>query len=193
MKGLLQKAQQGDEDAHGQVALYVFNKYKDRVKRFFSEDPALSKEDIEVTFFEGIFRHVPLADGRGDDFYHIGQRGVWAVQSEIRAVAAQMGHRVWLRTPDGESEDPADQLDPASDFQDVVIAREDDRAVARIITGASLKVRSRQLVDAILDDPALDPREPGFNKAVAEKLGVSQQRASQIMGELRAELGDVRP
>src|SRR5688572_14766028 len=97
IKSRLAAAQAGDEQATRDVAVYVFNRFKPRLRQFYDPlDPAVSMEDLEMTFFEGILRAIPRADGRGDDLYHIGQRGVWAVQTQLRHVRRIMEKRVTL-------------------------------------------------------------------------------------------------
>lgn len=191
MRGLLRQAQAGDEDAHREVALYVFNRFKDRLRRLYSLDPSVSQEDLEMTFFEAIMRHVPLADGRGDDFYHLGQRGFWAAQSEIRAVKAMVSRRVFLReTPDDMTfEEQIGEDRTAVPACDIVHEQLGAAQTVRVISTAPLRGRAREAIDRILTDQTLNPAEPGFNKALARRMGVSPQRASQILAQVRAEVG----
>lgn len=189
MRRLLALAKAGDEDAHRQVALYVFNKYKYRLDRAFSTDPAVSREDLETTFYEGIHRHVPLADGRGCDFYHLGQRGVWAVKSEVRAIEATMRQRslVHHTNDEGETLDQVEQIpDPgAHEFCDVVVERMMAEDRVHVLANTSLKSREREAMEVILSGRAGDPNEIGFNKRLAAAMGVSPQRASQLTEALR--------
>lgn len=189
MTRLLARAQAGDEDAHRQVAVYCFERYRSRLRRFQALDPAIAPEDMEMTFFEAIMKAVPHADGRGDDFYHIGQRGVWAVQSEMRAVRTMMANRAFLtgrpRMDGDEVRDPLDIADPlVLDTLEVVMDYDEATTCMRIVCDAPLKPRARQALGLIIEDPELNPVEPGFNKTLAEKMGVSQQRASQVVQEL---------
>jgi hypothetical protein len=187
-------AQRGDREAQARVALFCYNKYLPRLRRLMSknDDVAMGLEDGEIAFFEGCMRAVVIADGRGDDLYHIGQRGIWAVQSELRAVRkiskTQAGKWAHFRG-DGEGDEAADPVARIPDEGALeAYDRVDDMLAARqrieVLTTAPLKGRLRQAVDFIMSDEA-DPRETGFNARLAVHMGVSPQRASQVMSELR--------
>lgn len=188
MLDLLVAAQNGDHDAQGQVAIYCFKKYQYRLNQVYSKDPAISKDDIESTFFEAIYKAVPGADGRGDDFYHIGQRGVWAVLSEIRAIRGLMKRRTLL--PQDEEANPILQLrDLEAEFEvDRVVNVLDAVDRVHILARADLRSRERQALEALVGGMAGDPDEPGFNQRLAGAIGVSPQRASQLMASLREKL-----
>lgn len=197
MKKRLTQAQAGDEDAISEVAIYVFNKYRGRIVQLARQalDPAIALEDMEMTFFEAIMGFVPKADGRGDDFYHIGQRGVWAVQSELRTAQRQTRQRAWARTVmeetgrEPEYERVQDRCEP--DFREIVHGRVDGEELVRVIANAPMSARAAEAVDIILRE-GLDPTEQGFNKDLAGRLGVSPQRTSQIMAGLREGLEAAR-
>lgn len=197
MLGLIKKAQAGDEDAHREVAIYCFDRYSYRLNNLHSSDPAISMEDLRVTFFEGIWDGVMKADHRGNPLYHIGQRGMWRVKSEIRAIQqvmkkrsmALIGHENWEEGMWGDSTRPViEPVDPAPDFREIVVSRVHADATVRILAHADLKPRTREAFDVILSGAAGDPEEPGFNRRLAGQLGVSPQRASQLVQDLRSEL-----
>lgn len=189
MLALVSRAQQGDADAHRTVALHAFNKYKHRVEWLYSRDPAIGIDDLLMTFFEGIMKAVEKLDDRGDPIYHLGQRGVWAVTSELRAIKASMKHRALkpLVYADGEEADPmADYVDPVEvPGSDMVIERMSAEGRVRIIANASLRPRERQALEVIATG-AVDPASIGFNKDLADQMGVSPQRTSQVMADLEA-------
>lgn len=192
MRDALARAKKGDHQARTEVANYCWERYKHRIQRFYSADPAVSMDDLMVTFWEGIYGHVPLADGRGCDFYHIGQRGVWAVQSEVRQIKSQMRQRQaidWKKMVGGMEDSPLNGIenvqDPTAEFADVLVSRlyADERV--KVLTNASLKPRSREALDLMLSGELGDPTEDGFNQRLAQALGVSPQRASQLVKSIR--------
>jgi hypothetical protein len=188
---ILPRAKDGHYEERTTVTNFCWRRYHYRVERFFSSDPAISVDDLLQTFWEGIWHAVPKVDGRGDPLYHLGQRGVWAVQSEVRQIQAQMKRRAraligadnWNERMWGDG--TKEIADPDSDFEGVLIESLDAHERIRILTHASLKPRSRQALDMILSGQVGDPTEPGFNKRLAEAMGVSEQRASQFMGNIR--------
>lgn len=189
----LRLAQAGDDEAKRQVALHVYDRYSYRIQRLYTLDPAISHEDMLATFFEGILRAIPELDARGNPLYFAGQRGVWAVQSEVRAVAATMERRS-LRGFDDHQEDGlslseriADRCEP--ELSDMVISTMEADDAVRIVTGVALSARARQAARLVLDG-AVDPDEPGFNRSLARTMGVSPQRASQVVAELRKAASD---
>lgn len=187
MLGLVARAQGGDEDAHREVAVFCFNKYRHRLKKLYDPiDPAIGMEDLEMTFFEGIMQAVLIADHRGDPLYHIGQRGFWNVQSEIRAVKRVMARRQHLVREHETDLDPLDQVpDDTGDFREIVHDQLEACGMVTIIANADLKDRTRQAAGLIMSGRCGDPRENGFNQRLARQLEVSPQRASQIMADLR--------
>lgn len=189
MKRRLKQAQAGDEEATSDVALYVFNKYRSRIVQLARQslDPAITLEDMEASFFIAILEAVQIADGRGCDFYHIGQRGVWAVQTELRVLQRQMScrtlHPDWADVP--EYERVVDRC--AEDFCEVVERRVDGELMVEIIANTTLSGPCRQAIDVIVRE-GLDPNELGFNKTLAGHMGVSPQRTSQILKDVREAL-----
>lgn len=187
---LLQRARKGDAGAEKAVAVHCYDHFLPRLRRLASKnaDVAMSLEDMEQAFFEGCWRAVLVADDRGDPLYHIGQRGIWAVQSLMRSVRrvtrAQAG--VWAGMNDERRDPVANAPDPRAPD---AFSRVEDALVARqrvhVLVTAPLKPRLRQAVDAILSGAAGDPDEIGFNARLAVAMGVSPQRTSQVMAELR--------
>lgn len=190
---LIRRAQKGDADARRAVALYVFERYKGRVKRLYNQDPAVSLEDMEHTFFEGIWEYTPKADRRGDPLYHIGQRGYWRVQSEVRSAHALMKQRTkalvgahgWDERMWGEGDGIDQHPDPAEDFSEVLFRNDEARQRLQLIFDAPISLRAREAVERALAGQAGDPSEPGFNQRLAQAMGLSPQRISQLFNELR--------
>jgi hypothetical protein len=191
-KSQLILAQDGDHEAQSRVALYVYEKYLPRARRLAARaiDPVMSVEDIEESFFEAVMRAVMIADGRGCDFYHIGQRGIWAVQSEMRSMrrTSRLDARVWARIQSDDGRDPAYDAPDPDDAFDRLEEVMDARQRVEVLTTAPLRGRLREAVEVIASGLAGDPREKGFNAKLAMQMKVSPQRASQIMGELREQL-----
>lgn len=199
MLALLPLAQAGDESAIGRIAVYCLDKYRYRIAKLYSLDPAISREDLEMTFFEAIIRAIPKLDHRGNPFYAAGQFGVWAVGSELRTIKAMLTRRGAQPQPvDGETdwlERLADRLEP--DFREIVVSRHESTRLVRIIAKADLKPHVRKALQIIYEGKAGDPDELGFNKRLAAEMEVSPQRASQIMAEAEAtvwveEAGELR-
>jgi len=187
---LIQRAQEGDEDAHRQVAIFVFEKYRGRLRPLYSQDPAVSLEDMEMTFFEGIWAHVLKADHRGDPLYHIGQRGYWRVQSEVRAAKSLMSKRQPPVVFDGFDEDDHPRwietiADPSEDAREVLFRHDEATHRVRAIFDAPISIRAREAVERALSGEAGDPTEPGFNQRLARAMNLSPQRVSQLFNELR--------
>ncbi len=188
MIGQLWHAQTGDKQAQGEVAMYCFTQYKDKLKKFFSHDPAISMEDLESTFFMGIFDGVLKADGRGNPLYFVGQCGIWRIGSEMRAMRRRIDNMSYFtRVADGtdEQDNAVDPMDPSTDFREIVASRLDDERIVRVIANANLRDRQREAMEVILSGAAGDPTELGFNKRLAEQMGVCPQRASQLTADLR--------
>lgn len=188
----LQRAKRGDQEAHKQVALAVYERYSSRMARFLSKDPALDKDDLMQTFFEGIWRAVVIADGRGDDFYHIGQRGYWAVQSEIRTIKQMLTHRAKYLPQhlkdlgyDDESVTAGNMdgfEDPELEFATLVHDRMDCEGRVRVIVNSNLGPQVERMVEVAM---GIDPATTDYNGEIARQLGVSPQRVSQLMGKVR--------
>lgn len=192
-KALLPAAQAGDLRVQGEIAYYCYAKFLPRLRRLAAKNPdgAVSVEDLENVYFEGCMDGVLKADGRGDDLYHIGQRGIWAAMSYLRTVRriTRVQARVWAGiNEDGDSRDPiTDAPDPTAVE---AFGRAEDAIVAvqrvQVIANAPLKARAREAVAVIASGAAGDPRDLGFNARLAVQLGVSPQRASQVMSEIRS-------
>lgn len=137
-------------------------------------------------------RAVPIVDQRGNPLYHIGQRGMWAVQSELRQIRRQLKGRAFIRhetTVDGDqltdwTERVTDRT--AGDFREVVHDTTDAQEQVHIVANTSLAPRTRQALSLIMSGAAGDPTESGFNLRLAQVMGVSPQRASQVMADLEA-------
>lgn len=187
MLARLERAKQGDEAAHAEVALYTFNKYRHRIGKLYSLDPAICKEDLEMTFFEAIMKMIPRLDHRGNPFYRAGQQGWWAVASELRTIKQMLDRRAVLtRTADDADwlDRLEDRLEP--DFREGVVTRLQSASVVKAITSSSLKAPAQRALAFIYSGKVGEPGELGFNKKLAEAMGCSPQRVSQIMNELRA-------
>jgi hypothetical protein len=188
---LVARAQSGDEDARREVALYVYDKYVHRIRDLYSVDPAVCEDDIKTTFFEAIFDAVMRLDERGNPIYHAGQRGVWACRSLVRSLNREMRRRAlpqrdgadlaWDELPGAEIVDEA-----AEDFVLRVECEAEARErVVRMFAAAPLRPRVREAAEAIIAGRAGDPRDLGFNQRLAAALDVSEQRASQVVSQLR--------
>lgn len=206
MLARLERAKKGDEAAHAEVALYCFNKYKHRIARLYSLDPATDMEDLELTFFEAIMKVIPKLDHRGNPFYHAGQHGWWAVASELRRMKALINNRGQLRpNPENDTdwlERLENRLEP--DFRDSVVTRLVARDSVKVVTGAKLKPPAMKALALIFLDQvgytneegrwiSLSPGDLGFNKYLAEQMECSPQRVSQLMNEIRDIGSDVLP
>lgn len=183
----LWRAQNGDDEAHRRVAMYCFDTYKGKLAHFYSSDPAISREDLESTFFMGVWDGVQKADTRGNPLYFVGQYGMWRVQSEVRSIQRRMKERsrVIIGANTWDDDAAIEPMDPEPDFREIVASRLDDHRIVRIIANADLRDRQREAIEIILSGAAGDPSEPGFNKRLAEQMGVCPQRASQLTAGLK--------
>jgi hypothetical protein len=187
---MAEAARGGDEEARSELALYVYNEFMWRLVDRLSKpdvDPAVCMEDLKSTFFEGILKAIDKVDHRGNPAYFIAQCGIWLVLSELKAVQKLADHRGSL--PSQEGVDPWQQVvdhgsDSAYDRVLDKIAAEQvaERVVMRV--ECDLGPRHQEAVGLILEH-SLDPGEIGFNKRLAELAGVSPQRMSQVLEDVR--------
>lgn len=191
VEALLEKAKAGDGDAQREIAVYTFNTYRSKIAMMYTQDPAVTLEDLEMVFFEAIFAFIPKVDHRGNPIFHLAQRGRWAAQSEVRSVNLRMRGRARLvgTDDDGQPMDPLDVADRTDhDFREVICDALDADRVVRIVANANLRPRQREAMDLILSGEVGEPGDPGFNQTLAKRMGISPQRTSQIMGQLEATL-----
>lgn len=191
VEALLERAKAGDGDAQRQVAVHTFNQYRGKIAKLYTQDPAVSLEDLEMVFFEAIFAYIPKLDHRGNPLFHLAQRGRWAAQSEVRSVNIRMRNRARLTgtDDDGHPMDPLDVADRTEhDFREIICDAEDADRVVRIVANANLRPRQREAMDLILSGEVGEPGDPGFNQTLAKRMDISPQRTSQIMGQLEATL-----
>lgn len=197
---LLEQARKGDERAHRKLVETVCDNYIIMVRHHYTVDPILDWDDIKHEFFWGVWRAVARVDHRGDPIFHLAQRGEWAVRSLVTAAnrkrhgtSAKEGgiSVVSLDEPTTEGErpwrEPAD-LSLHSDPQTVVEIHEDrDEAferVLKIVVHADLRPQEHDVLHRLLTGD-LDLSEKGTGCKLAEDLGVSGQRVSQILKRMR--------
>lgn len=178
-----------DLEARNLVGLYVYNKWLPKALKRFSSDPYQDRDDIANSFFEGILGGLEKVDGRGIPLYHIAVRGFWQVGSVTRVPAVR---KHMLNADISELWDPANgDASPARssspDFADAVDRQIDAEGVVRKAR-ETLANRALDTLEIIVAGKAGDPMDLGFNQRVAKELGVSEQRASQIMGKMREDL-----
>lgn len=186
MLARLDEAQSGDEEAKREVAVYCFNRYRGRIAKFDSADPSDSFEDVQQVFFEALITGIDKDKGIGDRLYYVGQYGVWAVRSYVRAMARKMEERdrFFNETEDGEP-DPIEQIPSLDlDFTEVVVHQEEVKERVALLK-ANLTPTAHRLVDLILSDDEIDVTQKGWQAEAADKLDISPQRVSQVLGKLR--------
>jgi DNA-binding CsgD family transcriptional regulator len=189
----LRAAQAGDARAKEDVALWVYQRWSGRVLHFVTPTTGLEREDLEQTFFENIYRSIDVAKlDVGCPLYHISQRAYWAVQSYVRFVTRGGGDAaatVRRRDPRvmeaGEVPLYEQEPDPY-DGQERIIEQLDAEHWVKALAGAKLKPREREVLALIASDDFGGPQEGAFNRRLAERLGVSAQRASQLMASIEA-------
>ena len=149
----------------------------------------MSLDDLQQVFFEGIHNGVLRADERGNPLFHIGQRGIWAALTAIKKAKQVSDRRTAVPSAVEETERPVDEMDllPSSgtDYREIVHERLDARRVIRVVANAPLRSSTRKAMEAMLSGDAGDLLEIGANRRLATALGVSPQRASQLMADLR--------
>lgn len=186
----LDKAMSGISQSVDFVCRYVWDSYGTRIFELYSNDRADDKEDLQQIFWMAVAKHIPKLDERGDLFYHLGQRGFWAVGAHIRRREA-MSTLLSLDAPrhrEGEDGDATlgDSIcDLQADVEGMVVHQLGSQQQVDIILGLDLAPTAQRALDAILSGDAGDPLELGFNKKLSETLGVSPQRASQAMASIR--------
>ncbi len=191
----LRAARAGDEAAQSDVSLFVFKKYKGQVQGYYTSayDAAYDRDDIDQTFYLGIVQALAVVHPyRGNPFAYMAYRGVSRVKSFVTAIS----NKPRLATvsldggyhQDGEPQmlDAADRADALP--HDIVIDQLDaEQRVVGITANATVTGRAEEIL-AMLLAGEIDPTDPGYNKELAKRLGVSQQRGSQLMGKLRKQL-----
>lgn len=186
---LIPAAKNQDQYARETIVRFVYKQFLKRVSGLYSFDAAVCRDDINAEFMRGIYAHLDKVDDRGDPLYHLGQRGVWAAMSLCRA-AQRMKENVLI-----VSGHYMESLDATPDMVHVPCAKEDfteilvrrDEAHSRVVSlvaNTSITGTPRRLIELILAGE-VDPTELGFVKEAAGKLGVSAQRVSQCMQQIR--------
>jgi hypothetical protein len=187
----LDKAMNGVASSIDFVCQYVWDNYGTRIFDLYSADRADDKDDLQQIFWMTVAKHIPKLDERGDLFYHLGQRGFWAVGAHIRrkeSMVRLLSLDAPRRQADGDGDATiADSLrDPAVDVEGIVVNQLGSGQQVSMILNLQLAPIAERALDAIMSGQAGDPSEIGFNKKLAAELGVSPQRASQAMQSLRS-------
>jgi len=199
---LLSHAKRGDEFARQKLVDAVSQCYRGMVRRFYSHDPILGREDINSEFYWGIWRGVDEVDHRGDPIFHLAQRGLWSVKSLVSQVNRRRHGTIEkeggisvvsldsVRSEHGDEQPPEwEPIDDsvASDPQGVVEIHE-RRTEARervihVLVNASLAPRHEEILQILLSGD-VDLQERLSRKELANKLGVSGQRVSQLVSDM---------
>lgn len=180
---LLQAARQGDDGAHEQLVRVLAKHFGYMVHRFYSSDPSAGQDDLHQEFMLGIWRAVEHVDERGDPLYHLAQRGWWAMAAYATALRRRRNGAngdVSVGTlPVGyDLPDPDLHTDPEY-VVELLESRDEARThVAYVRARVALLPREAQTLEWMLHDN--DPFEKGANKRLADRLGVSPQRASVL-------------
>lgn len=187
---LIPRAQRGDQGALSQLVAFLDEKYRWMIQSLYSGDPMLSKEDIHGEFLEGIAGGIAVVRlDIGNPLFHLAQRGQWKAKSAVDAAKKyQKLPRSQGRFKEGEFEGEwtddyltdRTQQDPA----DIVVQRHFADHVTRVLSVAGLTGNEKKAFLLILSGELGDPCEMGWNKRLADTLGVSPQRASQITAKL---------
>lgn len=188
IKTELGRAKEGCSSATDFICRYVWELYGYRIRKLFSNDTIDDGDDLQQIFWIAVVAHIPKLDHRGDQIYHLGQRGFWRVGSYIRRKKA-MDRILSLDAPYGEDEGMTlgqRHADPSSDTEGIVLRQLGGEQQVDMILNLELAPIAQRALDAIMSGEAGDPDEIGFNKNLAAVLKVSPQRASQAMKSLRS-------
>lgn len=172
-----------DEGARSRVLVYVIKRFKSMVKGYYVKDPAWDADDIERVFVLGIVEGMrDVSMYIGNPLNYLAWRGLVRVKSLVGAVRKK-GHEFVHSVQTLEYEGP--RMGQTDDEFDVVIeqATAHQRAT-KILTNHQLTGKAADMLTLIATG-AVDPLEPGANKQLASCLGVSPQRASQLMAKVR--------
>lgn len=201
---LLARAKRGDEGAHQQLVDIVVREYAGMVRRFYTSDPVMGREDIEFEFRWAIWRAVHKDDGRGDPIFYMAQYGQWAVKSLITAINRR---RHGTSEPEGGVSvvsldhdatygeggtwtEPVDESAESDPHGLVEISEEQGEAqerVLHILVKANLAPRHEEIIGMLLRGE-VDLGEPLARKHIAEQLGVSGQRVTQLIAGIEKKM-----
>lgn len=181
----LDLAQRGESEAMRQVLVYTWDVYGYRIHNFYSKDAAVDADDIRQVFGEGVLRGIREDKGLGDRLYYCGQRGWWAVAAETKR-SMRFALQQKLSRPIDDWHDPVVSVPDPREPEDLLYirhetAREQVQVLSDRVTGGT----AAKALAIMFTGGAGDPSELGYMKKLAEALGVSPQRASQINNELR--------
>lgn len=187
---LIPRAKQGDQSALAELVMFLDKRYSWMIAKLYSGDPMLSREDIHSEFLKGILGGVPIVSLEvGNPLFHLAQRGLWEAKSAVESAKKyQLLPQSHGRVQEGQREGEWDgdyladrtQIDPA----DIVVQRHFAQHVTRVLSLADLSGNEKKAFLLILSGQLGDPCEMGWNKTLADALGVSPQRASQITAKL---------
>lgn len=175
--------QTGDRQACEEVTLYAFREYESKLNKLKPHDQILSYDDMRTTFYEGILRHMPKLDYRGDPYQHLAWRGYLYVLSEIRATAKHVKDRTYVERLD-------EQIAHMEDWDGIDARQDAARELGQIMKALPATSPERKLMKVAISGVAGDPLQKGYNKRLAQALDISPQRASQIMAKLQQAASD---
>jgi hypothetical protein len=191
---MLERAKHGDTMAIQNVMDFGWEKFgKGMAIKNFSHDPAEDMDDLKQIFQMAMLRAIPKLDARGNPIYHMAQRGWWAIQAHTHKKQGFAGQQSLnaVAYDDGNDDVMSRLEDPEASTEEIVVNQVYAEQVVAAVHSAELSSIARRTADAILSNEIGVPGEIGFNKKLAAYLDVSEQRASQGVQKLRAEMEGV--
>lgn len=189
MLHLLDLAQRGEAEAKRQVCIFIWENYQYRIRKFYSKDTMLDRDDMRQIFWEGVLYGIEKDKGLGDRLYYLSQCAWWAVSSAVREAEKQGAvsrPSLMVRHYADGDEATDEPEDTRVDVAALVIERDYANGVVRVLAERVPAGNARRAFLAIMEGKVGDPTAPGANKLLADELGVSPQRASQIMKQLKS-------
>lgn len=185
----------GDRDAQYRVAVECLDRGRARRARYFSKDPAVTDDDLDMAFYQGVMNNVVKAKlNVGDPYGFLIQCGLWAVLDKIRQADAQptmvrLDADSWEEhyRPEAPSDDDTEAEAVALVYRETVRKRVQqllDHEAADENDVKALSTQERAWIEATLEG-TIDPTEKGANMQFADLIGVCPQRASQIVNGVR--------
>lgn len=183
----LEQAKKGVSSSMDFICRFVWEKYGYKISRLFSNDVAEDREDLQQIFWMAVAEHIPHLDDRGNPVWHLAVRGFWRVGAHIRR-KEKMAGLLSLDAPINDEEETSSRgarlRDDTVDVEGLIVQQLGDKQQVDFVLDLNLAPVARRALEAIMSGVA-DPTEMGFNKTLAQKIGVSPQRASQAMQLLR--------
>lgn len=187
---LLRRAiQLDDEGARSRVLDYVIKRFRGMISGYFTRDPAYDRSDIESTFILGVVEGMAVVSlSIGNPLNYLAWRGLVRVKSQVGAWRKK--GQEFVASTEAMEYIPAAMGQEDDEYEVVIEQTAAHQRAVRVLTNHTLQGKAADMLTLIVSGE-IDPLESGANKRLASRLGVSPQRASQLMAKVRDEAARV--